>query len=76
MYYTVSSVECAIYAMSTSFGKYIKDYREGKGMPKKAKIVALSMITLFVGLAVIPFSPISIPNIFEPLRLNSNRLLP
>ena len=46
------------------FGKYIKDYREGKGMPKKAKIVALSMITLFVGLAVIPFSPISIPNIF------------
>ena len=46
------------------FGKYIKDYREGKGMPKKVKIVALSMIILFVGLAVIPFSPISIPNIF------------
>jgi len=46
------------------FGKYIKDYREGRGMPKKAKIVTLSMITLFVGLAVIPFSPIVIPNLF------------
>ena len=46
------------------FGKYIKDYREGRGMPKKAKIVTLSMITLFVGLAVIPFSPIAIPNLF------------
>ena len=46
------------------FGKYIKDYREGKGMPRKAKIVALSMIILFVSLAVIPFSPIAIPNLY------------
>ena len=46
------------------FGKYIKDYREGKGMPKKAKIVALSMITLFVSFAVVPFSPIAIPNLY------------
>ena len=46
------------------FGKYIKDYREGNGMPKRAKIMILSMITLFVGLAVIPFSPIAIPNLF------------
>ena len=45
------------------FGKYIKDYREGKGMPKKAKNGALFMIILFVSLAVIPFSPISIPDI-------------
>ena len=46
------------------FGKYIKDYREGKGMPRKAKIVALSMIILFVSLAVFPFSPIAIPNLY------------
>ena len=32
-------------------------------MPKRAKILALSMMTIFVSLAVLPFSPISIPNI-------------
>ena len=46
-----------------TFGKYIKDYREGKGMPKRAKFLALLMMTIFVSLAVLPFSPISIPNI-------------
>ena len=46
-----------------TFGKYIKDYREGKGMPKRAKFLALSMMTIFVSLAVLPFSPISIPNV-------------
>ena len=43
-------------------GKYIKDFREGKGMPQRAKITALSMMTIFVLLAVLPFSPIAIPN--------------
>ena len=46
-----------------TFGKYIKDFREGKGMPQRAKIIALSMMTIFVLLAVLPFSPISIPNV-------------
>ena len=46
-----------------TFGKYIKDYREGKGMPKRAKFLALLMMTTFVSLAVLPFSPISIPNV-------------
>ena len=32
-----------------TFGPLIKDYREGKGMPKKAKVLALSMITIFAG---------------------------
>ena len=32
-----------------TFGPLIKDYREGKGMPKKAKVLALSMITFFAG---------------------------
>ncbi|MEC7921499.1 MAG: YbaN family protein [Chloroflexota bacterium] len=45
-----------------TFGKYIKDFREGKGMPQRAKITALSMMTIFVLLAVLPFSPIAIPN--------------
>ena len=44
------------------FGKYIKDFREGKGMPQRAKIIALSMMTIFILLAILPFSPIAIPN--------------
>ncbi len=35
-----------------TFGPYLKDYREGKGMPKNAKILAVSMIIIFVGYAV------------------------
>ena len=50
-----------------TFGKYIKDYREGKGMPKRAKFLALLMMTTFVSLAVLPFSPISIPNVMVRL---------
>ena len=46
-----------------TFGKYIKDYREGKGMPRRAKFLALIMMPIFVSLAVLPFSPISIPNV-------------
>ena len=36
-----------------TFGPYLKDYREGKGMPRNAKILAVSMIVLFVGYAII-----------------------
>ena len=36
-----------------TFGPYLKDYREGKGMPKNAKILAVSMIVIFVGYAVV-----------------------
>ena len=36
-----------------TFGPYLKDYREGKGIPKKAKLLAISMIILFVGSSVI-----------------------
>ena len=45
-------------------GIYLKDYLAGHGIPKKSKIFALSMMTLFVLLAIIPVSPISIPNIW------------
>jgi len=35
------------------FGKYIRDYYEGKGMPFKAKVSAISMIIIFCGFAII-----------------------
>ena len=35
-----------------TFGPYLKDYREGKGIPKKAKILAVSMIIIFVSYSV------------------------
>ncbi len=35
-----------------TFGPYLKDYREGRGMPRNAKILAVSMIVLFTGFAV------------------------
>ena len=36
-----------------TFGPYLKDYREGKGMPRNAKILAVSMIVLFAGYATL-----------------------
>jgi uncharacterized protein len=34
-----------------SIGPMVRDYRAGLGMPKKAKVVAVTMIVLFVGLS-------------------------
>ena len=36
-----------------TFGPYLKDYREGKGIPRRAKKIALSMMTIFVGYSVL-----------------------
>ena len=36
-----------------NFGPYLRDYREGKGIPKRAKKIALVMMTIFVGYAVL-----------------------
>ena len=46
------------------FGKHIKNIREGKGIPIRVKIFAKVMMTTFIFLAIIPFSPISVPNLF------------
>ena len=35
-----------------TFGPYLKDYREGKGIPLRAKVLALSLIAIFVSFAV------------------------
>ena len=35
-----------------TFGPYLKDYREGKGIPLRAKVIALSLIVIFVSFAV------------------------
>ena len=34
------------------FGKYVKDFRDGRGMPRKAKFIALGFIWLFVSISV------------------------
>tara|TARA_B100000941_G_scaffold206745_1_gene150953 strand:- start:4660 stop:5097 length:438 start_codon:yes stop_codon:yes gene_type:complete len=47
-----------------TFGKYIKDFREGRGMPMRAKIFAQSMMTIFIFLAIFPLSPISVPSLW------------
>ena len=45
------------------FGKLIRDYRESKAMPKKAKIISISMIWIFSLFSVfcIPFIPFCAP---------------
>ena len=34
------------------FGKYVKDFRDGRGMPRKAKFIALGFMWLFVSISV------------------------
>jgi len=40
------------------FGNYVKDFREGRGMPRKAKLTAIFFIWLFVSFSVF----VGIPN--------------
>lgn len=38
------------------FGKFIRNYREHRGMPLKAKIIAVTMVVVAIGLSVIFFT--------------------
>ncbi len=38
------------------FGKFIRDYRENRGMPLRAKIIAVSMVMLSIGSSAIFFT--------------------
>lgn len=40
------------------FGQYIRDYREGKGIPLKAKITAIILIWVTIGISAIFFIPL------------------
>ncbi len=38
------------------FGRFMRDYREHRGMPLKSKIIAVTMITFVIGSSVIFFT--------------------
>jgi len=40
------------------FGEYIKNYREGRGMPRREKILTLAILWLTIGFAAIFFAPV------------------
>ncbi len=40
------------------FGKFIRDYRENRGMPLRAKIIAVSMVIISIGSSAIFFTEI------------------
>ena len=45
------------------FGKYIKDYREGKGIPARSKVFALTLLWLTIGFSIFFVIPILIVRI-------------
>ncbi|MBG45778.1 MAG: hypothetical protein CMB76_04595 [Euryarchaeota archaeon] len=53
------------------FGEHVKNYREGKGIPKKSKPVILSTLWFFVLFAVL----IAIPDSAPPISKNSTLIL-
>lgn len=46
------------------FGQYIKNWREGKGIPIKTKILSISLLVLTIGYSVIFVVPIFIGRFF------------
>ena len=45
------------------FGSYIRNYREGRGIPLKAKIMAISLIWLTIGFSAVFIVPVLIARI-------------
>ena len=52
------------------FGEYIRNYQEGKGLTKKTKITALSVLWVTIGISTVFFLPRLLPAILVlPLQL-------
>jgi uncharacterized membrane protein YbaN (DUF454 family) len=45
------------------FGKYIRNYREGKGIPARSKVLALALLWLTIGFSIFYVIPILIMKI-------------
>lgn len=45
------------------FGKYIRNYREGKGIPARSKVLALTLLWLTIGYSIFYVIPILIVKI-------------
>ena len=45
------------------FGKYIRNYREGKGIPARSKVLALTLLWLTIGFSIFYIIPILIVKI-------------
>ena len=45
------------------FGKYVRNYREGKGIPARSKVLALTLLWLTIGFSIFYVIPILIVQI-------------
>jgi uncharacterized membrane protein YbaN (DUF454 family) len=52
------------------FGEYIRNYKEGKGIPKKTKIIALTVLWITIGFSTVFMLPCLLPTMLVlPLQL-------
>jgi hypothetical protein len=52
------------------FGEYIRNYREGKGIPLKSKVMALSVLWITIGVSIIFFlNRLLPPQLVLPMQL-------
>ena len=51
------------------FGKYVLDFKQGKGITFKTKLYAQTMMLLTMSLSLIPFSPAFIDNVIVRITL-------
>jgi uncharacterized membrane protein YbaN (DUF454 family) len=52
------------------FGEYIRNYKEGKGLPKKTKITALTVLWITIGFSTVFMLPRLLPAMLVlPLQL-------
>ncbi len=46
------------------FGKYIKDWREGRGIPLKTKVLSICLLILTIGYSIIYVVPVLVGKVF------------